>query len=157
MEVCKYANMQVCRYARMQVCKYLGIHVCMYAQMHICKYASMQVCNYVCMQVCRYVSIQVCNKKMKVRQPLSHKAVISSFCKPSIKSIKVFELSVLFENVYKQNFFLKTCSVWYATWEHGIKSESLAFTWWHNSHLVTFVTNHRILKFLFQKLFSLVC
>ena len=55
-------------------------------------------------------------------------------------------------NIESKTFFLKTGSVGYATQEHGIKGESLAFPWSHGSQLVTFVTNHQIKKILFQSI-----
>ena len=74
MQVCKYAGMQHL-YITMQVCKYALMQVCMYANMKVCKYASIQVYKYACML-----------QKVKVKMWFAHKVVMSSFCKPSIKS-----------------------------------------------------------------------
>ena len=35
-------------------------------------------------------------------------------------------LSLFEQSIKSENFFYKSCSVWYAIWEWGIKSESLA-------------------------------
>ena len=48
-------------------------------------------------------------QKVKVKPSFGHKAIISS----------LFEL-----NTESKNFFYKSCSVWYAIQESGIKSES---------------------------------
>ena len=69
---------------------------------------------------------------MKVRQSLSHKAVILS-------------LSKLF--IELKNFFYRNCSVWYVISECCLKSYSLAVNWSNSSHFVTFRTKHQIKKF----------
>ena len=82
------------------------------------------------MQVCKYVI------NVKVRQSLSHKAVILS-------------LSKLF--IELKNFFYKNCSFWYDISECCLKSDSLAVNWSHSGHFVTFRTKHQIKKFFYKR------